>query len=455
MNRYYSCLLIAAVASVEASVATAACDLRSTVAIAREALSIVHSEAILSVNRERIVIIGQAGSLPQYIQAGDVNLLELRDNGAVEVGFVDLESADLVSKSLLDAIGEIDAELVVGPILSALVGDMDCDGVDWAASPVSATYFQLNGTDVETRVTRVQIYEAIAVGLDLRAELISPLAVDLRRGERLSEKFESLSKAQPNLVFRPIVGRLSKSEVHIPTFALRTPREEWLSDEIQYLSRIEDADWQLGKATWEVNLSYSSANRLSVHTYFPISDYWSGEVGTSREDASSVSAVLERAFIWPDREVFGTLSFGRLDGEYEGLAVSAVQDLGQSQWGGYLSLGQSEAHFAAFFERSFGSNSHAWLGIETGNSDRSVSIGLSRNINPDIIVDLEVRRDGVSNELRFSARFTVAISDLDGAILSASNASRSMALRTLLRNAQVTHAARREIVAKRWTVVLE
>jgi hypothetical protein len=72
-----------------------------------------------------------------------------------------------------------------------------------------------------------------------------------------------------------------------------------------------------------------------------------------------------------------------------------------------------------------------------------------------MIVDLEVRRDGVSNELRFSARFTVAISDLDGAILSASNASRSMALRTLLRNAQVTHAAGREIVARRWTVALQ
>jgi hypothetical protein len=455
MTRHSSWLLAASIASVLPSMARAGCDLTTVVTVGREALSDVHSEAVLSVRRDRIALIGQPGSFARSLAAGDVTLLELRDNGAVEVGFIDLHSAGVISKSFVDRIGEIDAELVVGTTQSAFVGDIDCEGVDWAASPVSAAYFQLSGTDVETRVTRAQIYEAIAVGQDLRAELIPPLAIDLRRGERLSEHFEYLPIAQPSLVVRPIVGRLSKSEVHIPSFALRAPREEWLADEIHYLSRIEDADWQLGKATWEVSLSYSSDNRLRLDTYFPISEYWSGEVGASAGHGSSTSFAFERAFLWPDREVFGTLSFGRLDGEYRGIAVSAVQDLGQAQWGGSLSLGQSETRFAAFFERSFGRRSHAWLGIETEGSDRSVSIGLSREIRSDLTADLELRRDEITDDVKVSARLEWASAYLNGAKLSVSAAERSLPLRSLRRNAEVMRSARGDEMETQWTTALQ
>lgn len=455
MKKLYSCLLIASLSSVPASVASAACDLSSTVASAREALLGVHPEAVLSVSRERIALIGPAGSFVSSLPNGEVKILEIRDIGVVEVGSVDFEGTRLISTILLNEIGEVDAELVVGSEQSALIGDIDCNGVDWAAIPVSAVYSQISDTDIETRVTSAQIYEAVASGKDLRSELIAPLIVNLRRGERLSEQVGSLSKVQPYLVVRPIVGRLSKSVAHIPSFALSAPREEWLTDEIQYLSRIEDADWQLGKANWEVNLSYSSTDRLRVDAYFPISDYWSGEVAASKADGSSVSVLLEKAFIWPDQEVFGSLAFGRLDGEYVGLATSVVQDLGQSQWGGYLSVGQSEIGFAAFFERSFGRNSHAWLGLETGDSDRAVSIGLTHSINPDMMLDLEVRRHEASNDLRFSARFNVAISDIDGSMLSVSNAYRSLALRTLLRNADVMRSARREVMDRSWPLALQ
>jgi hypothetical protein len=455
MNKRALWLAASFILCANAGVAGEGCDLTSTLEVARNSLAGSQPEAALSIRQERIALISREGLVIQSRGTGTVQLLELRDDIAVEVGFADLARIDEIASSFESAVGDADAELIVGLSQSAYVGETTCVGVDWTAAPVSSEFFEINGANVETRLTRAQAYGAVLAGQDPRKELVPALSIDLRLGERLAEDAENLSEVQPSLVLRPVLGRLSTTEVHIPSFALKAPRDTWLSDEIRYLSRVEEAEWRLGKASWEFNLSYSSSDQIYGGVYFPVSEYWSGEIGSSVGDTKSVSFALDRAFIWPEQNVVGSLSLGRLDGEKGTVAVSAIRDQGQAQFGGYIGLSHGRMHLAALFERSFGPERHAWIILEAASAGNGVSVGWSQRIRPRTTLDLGLGKEVGEDEVAFNAGLSFDLSAKIPARLSVDNAGRSFARRTIERNAETLRSARSALLDGSWSAVLE
>lgn len=431
------------------------CDLSSTLAIARSSLAAALPEAILSIRRERIALISHESVLIPKEWNGDVQLLELRDGIAVEVGTADLVQTHQILSSFDQEIGDTDAELIVGSTQSAYLGENTCHGSDWTAAPVSPELYEINGVDVETRLTLSQAYRAVMMAEDPRLGLVPALSIDLRLGERLGEEVETMSDMQPSLVLRPIMGRLSTTEVHIPTFALNAPRDTWLSDEIRYLSRIEEAEWQLGKATWEFSLSYSSGDQTFGSVYFPISNYWSGELGSSFGDKKSVSFVLDRAVIWPEQDVLGSLSFGRLDDGAGAIAASAVRDLGQAQLGGYIGLSSGNTNLAVLLGRSFGSESHALAMLEVGSSGSGFSIGWSQKIQPRITLETWLIKDAETDKSSLNAGLSFALSAKEPVRLLVKTTHGSFAHRSIARHAETLRLARGGLSEGGWSAVLD
>jgi hypothetical protein len=434
-------------------VAVAGCDLASTLEVARASLVSAQPETVLSIRRDRIALIGLAGIVTQLRKNDDVQLLELRDDVAVEVGFADLARVDEIAGSFGRAVGDAAGELIVGLSRSAYLGETNCVGVDWTAAPVSSEFFEIMGADVETRLTRAQAYETVLMGEDPRDGLLQTLSIDLRLGERLAEDAKNLSEVQPNLVLRPVIGRLSTTEVYIPSFALKAPRDSWLSDEIGHLSRVEEAEWRLGKATWEFNLSYSPSDQIYRGVYFPVSEYWSGEIWSFVVDTKSFSFALDRAFIWPEQNVVSSLSLGQFEGERGTIALSAIRDLGQAQLGGYIGLSQGRVHLAALFERSLGPESHAWIMLDAERAGSGVSIGLSQRILHRTTLDLGLGKE--AGEVALNAGLSFELSTKHPARLSVDNAGRSFARRTIQRNAETLRSARSELIDSIWPAVLE
>ena len=435
--------------------AGAECDLSGLLEASRASLAKAQPGTILSIKRGRIALVAPLNEVPQVSETGITPLLELRGDSAVEIGTVELAEADFLSMSFEERFLDTETELVIGSDHAVLLGNEDCDGADWQARPLSTEFYFLDETESETRFAVAQIYDAVMTGIDLRDALMPAISLDLRRKDRLSETLTELSPIQSSVIIRPIMGRLSTAEVHIPTFALRAPSEFWLSDEIRHLSRIEDADWQLGRATLEANLTYSNDDIVAAGFYLPLSDRWSAEFYSKSLSDRAFYAALDRAFVWPDKGVYGRVLVERLQGEGVGLAVAAGRDLGRSQVGALFGAEQNGLRAAALFERSFGLETEAWAFVETHKTDWSFVIGASHRLPSEAEFDITLSRIGAEGSLQLAAGFSLALSGSRPARLSLEIGDRAQDLRTLRRNAATIRSGRRQVVDAKWPVVLD
>jgi hypothetical protein len=415
--------------------AGAECDLSGLLEASRVSLAKAQPSTILSIKRGRIAIVAPLNEVPQVSETGLTPLLELRGDIAVEVGTVELAEANFLSMSFQERFFDTETELVIGSDHAVLLGNEDCNGADWQARPLSTEFYFLDETESETRFTVGQIYDAVMAGIDLRDALMPTISLDLRRKDRLSETLTELSPIQSSVIIRPIMGRLSTAEVHIPTFALRAPSEFWLSDEIRHLSRIEDADWQLGRATLEANLTYSNDDIVAAGFYLPLSDRWSAEFYSK--------SLNDRAF------------YAALQGEGVGLAVAAGRDLGRSQVGALFGAEQNGLRAAALFERSFGLETEAWAFLETHKTDWGFVIGASHRLPSEAEFDIALSRIGAEGGPQLAVGFSLALSGSRPARLSLEIGDRAQDLRTLRRNAATIRSGRRQVVDAKWPVVLD
>jgi hypothetical protein len=434
---------------------SAQCDLSSIVAAAQSQMASGSFEAIVAISSERIALVTSPETPQERLNVGRVPLLELRDDTAVEVGSAEL----LWSSGLLDRFGEVtggaDLELVIGKSQSVLLGDEECIGVDWQATSMSSSYYALEGAELETRFTAGQVYSAVLSGRDLRDEVMPTVLLDLRRGERLSERLTELPKIQSSVVVRPFLGPLSIYEVHIPTFALRTPSETWLSDEISYLSRIEAEEWRLGRALPEFSLKHDGDSAVSAGAYFPISDVWSGEVQFSSDAGEQTHYAIERAYLWPSYEIYGSVNVGHLEAIGYGASFSGMRDFGQSQIGVSLGVGQDSERAAALFERSFGINTEAWAFIDAQSAEWNFALGVNHRPNPSMEVDFSLLRDIDDNQTEIRVGLSFLMRGARPSRVEMIVGDEPHDLTALRRNSSTLRSARRDALDASWSEVLD
>jgi hypothetical protein len=434
---------------------SAQCDLASIVDLAQSQMASGSLDAIVTISSERIALVASPETPLEPSNLGRVPLLELRDDTAVEVGSAEL----LWSSGLLERFGEVtggvDLELVIGKSQAVLLGDEKCIGVDWQATPISSSYYAVEGTEQETRFTAGQVYSAVLAGRDLRDDIVPQISIDLRYGERLSERLTEMPQIQSSLVIRPILGRLSIYEVHIPAFALRNPSETWLSDEISYLSRIEAEEWRLGRALPEFSLKHDGDSAVSAGAYFPISDTWSGEIKVSSDGREQTRYAIEKVHLWPSQEIYSSVTIGHLDTIGNGISLSGVHDFGQSQFGLSLAAGQDSQSAAALIERSIGLNTEAWAFIEAARGDWDFVVGMSHRPNLSIEVDVSLRRDSTENRNRINLGLSFPISGNSPARIALGAGGQPNGLGTLRRNTSTLRTARKEALNDVWSEVLE
>lgn len=430
----------------------AECDLSNIVSTARGSLANSNPAALLTITSQGMALVVGESDTRQASTRGGTRLLELRENVAVEVGVADVVNAAGLQADFAALSDGSSVELVIGSDQAILLGNMDCAGVDWQARQLSPFFYTLDAVDAETRFTAAQVYAAVLNGQDLREDLMPQIDLDVRRGERLSERLPELSQIQSSLVIRPISGRLSKTEVHVPTLALRYPAETWLSDEIRQLSRVEDADWRLGRPITEFHLNYSDLAEFSGGVYFAISDLWSAEFDASATYENPVRISLERAFILPEQDIYGSFLIGQLGAGNNGVAIAAALDLGRSQLGGLLSVGSDGLKGAALFERTFGIETNAWVAIEATSAERDLLLGLSHSFSRGATIEVSLSQFGARNGLELGVGLTIPLSS---ARLALEVRDRTQFMRTLKRNAAVISAARQDFVDTAWPSVLE
>jgi hypothetical protein len=434
---------------------SAECDLSSIVASVQSQIAYGALEAIVTISSERVALVATQGMFLEPLNSGGVPILELRDDTAVEVGAAELLWSSGLLKSFVQVSGDADIELVIGERQAVLLGDGDCVGVDWQATPISSSYYTLEGTDQETRFTAGQVYSAVLSGIDLRDEVVPKMSLDLRHGERLSERLSELPTIQSSLVIRPFLGRLSIYEVHIPTYALRNTSETWLWDEISYLSRIEAEEWRLGRALPEFSLRHSGDSAVSAGVYFPISDEWSGEVQVSSDVGEQTHYAIERAYLWPSLEIYGSVNFGNFETIGHGISLSGGHDFGQSQISVALGVGQDIKSAAALFERSIGINTEAWAFIEAQSEDWNFALGMNHRPTPSMEVDFSLLRDIEDNNTEIRLGLSLLMKGDRPARVEVSVGDAPHDLTTLRRNLSTLRSARRNTLDAAWSEVLE
>jgi len=434
---------------------SAECDLSSIVASVQSQIASGALEAIVTISSERVAVVAAPGMFLEPLNSGGVPILELRDDTAVEVGAAELLWSAGLLESFAEVSGDADIELVIGARQAVLLGDGDCVGVDWQATPISSSYYALEGTDQETRFTAGQVYSAVLSGIDLRDEVVPKISLDLRHGERLSDRLSELPQIQSSLVIRPFLGRLSIYEVHIPTFALRNTSETWLWDEISYLSRIEAEEWRLGRALPEFSLRHSGDSTVSAGVYFPISDVWSGEVQASSDVSEQTHYAIERAYLLPSLEIYGSVTFGHFETIGHGISLFGAHDFGQSQIGVSLGVGQDIESAAALFERSIGINTEAWAFIEAQSEDWNFAVGMNHRPTPSMEVDFSLLRDIADNNTEIRVGLSFLMKGDRPARVEVSVGDAHDGLGTLRRNASTLRTARGEKLNAVWSEVLQ
>lgn len=429
---------------------SAQCDLSSIVAVAQSRIASESFDAIITISGQRIALVKYPETPLEPWNMKGVPLLELRDDTTVEVGSVEL----LWSSGLLERFRELtegaDLELVIGKSQSVLLGDQNCIGVEWQATPISSSYYTLEDVELETRFTVGQVYSAVLSESDLRDEVVPTVSLDLRYGEHLSERLTQLPEIQSSIVVRPYLGRLSIYEIHIPTSALRTPSETWLSDEISYLSRIEAEEWRLGRALPEFSIRHADDNAVLAGAYFPISDVWSGEFQVSSKASTQTYFAIERAYLWPSREIYGSIVMGQFEDIGQGVFFNAGRDFGKSQIGISLGVAKSGSTKAAMLERSIDTNTEAWILIEAEKHDLNFMLGMKHRLNSSAGVDVSMLRNSGDEAMKIKIGFSLTTGGKNSSIISIGVGEKNKKLTMLSRNSAAIRMARKETLNKAW-----
>jgi hypothetical protein len=438
--------------------AHSSCDLSEFNETARRQLSLIGENAIFSIKQDRVALIVPSDSELSAVDAAGVALLELRDDAVVEVGNTELAGGNALASRfalILNIVDDPEAELVVSADQAVLLGGRDCIGIDVRASRVSSLIYSLDDDEIQTHFSAGQVYHALLGGRSLRDGLLAEVEIDLRRNEKLSGLSPRPSDIQSSYVIRPILGRLSRNTVHIPTYELRAPSDRWLSDEIRYTSSIENAEWKLGAATTEFRLSYNDHAPVKAGAYIPLTDYWSVELGADLRNGTLESLSFERAFILRDAGVYGSILFGRFGSASEGFAFSAGYDLGSFQVGGLLGVDGDTVSWAAILDRSIGNRTNVWSTIEYQGGNVGAEIGAAHKLSSGTEVEVGLRRDGIERNIQLTAELSFYWSA--GSLTKASFATheRTSHARVLYRNAEVIRNAGRRAIEVAWPEILE
>jgi hypothetical protein len=182
---------------------------------------------------------------------------------------------------------------------------------------------------------------------------------------------------------------------------------------------------------------------------------WSGEVHVSSDVGEQTHYAIERAYLWPSLQIYGSVTFGHFETIGHGISLSGAHDFGQSQIGVYLSVGQDIKSAAALFERSIGTNTEAWAFIKAQSADWNFAIGMNHRPNPSVEVDLSLLRDIADNHTEIRVGLSFLMKGVRPSRVEASVGDVPHDLATLRRNFSTLRSARRNTLDAAWSEVLE